>query len=161
MDDCIFSKTVFWETLFKYWCFNSIYNLNKSWINYTNINVSFCMYTLLHLKYHVFLITYQWNKHIHITLFVEKEKYSPKLHFLFFSTCFLFWQVNKKIRGKKNIRETVLIIYWKKKWQPTPVFLPGESHGQRRWAGYTVHGVAIVRCNSAAKPPPPLVSITT
>ena len=29
-----------------------------------------------------------------------------------------------------------------KAWQPTPVFLPGESHGQRSLVGYTVHGVA-------------------
>ena len=27
-------------------------------------------------------------------------------------------------------------IPWRRKWQPTPVFLPGESHGQRRLAGY-------------------------
>ena len=27
-------------------------------------------------------------------------------------------------------------------WQSTPVFLPGESHGQRSLAGYIVHGVA-------------------
>ena len=27
-------------------------------------------------------------------------------------------------------------IPWRKKWQPTPVFLPGESHGQRSLAGY-------------------------
>ena len=27
------------------------------------------------------------------------------------------------------------------KWQPTPVFLPGESHGQRPWWA-TVHGIA-------------------
>ena len=33
-------------------------------------------------------------------------------------------------------------IPWKRKWQPTPVFMPGESHGQRSLAGYTVHGVA-------------------
>ena len=26
--------------------------------------------------------------------------------------------------------------------QPTPVFLPGKSHGQRSLVGYTVHGVA-------------------
>ena len=26
---------------------------------------------------------------------------------------------------------------WKREWQPTPVFLPGESHGQRRLAGYS------------------------
>ena len=25
---------------------------------------------------------------------------------------------------------------WRRKWQPTPVFLPGESHGQRNLAGY-------------------------
>ena len=27
-------------------------------------------------------------------------------------------------------------ILWRKKWQPTPGFLPGESHGQRSLAGY-------------------------
>ena len=24
---------------------------------------------------------------------------------------------------------------WRRKWQPTPVFLPGESHGQRSLSG--------------------------
>ena len=28
------------------------------------------------------------------------------------------------------------------KWQPTPVFVPGESHGQTSLVGYTFHGVA-------------------
>ena len=32
-------------------------------------------------------------------------------------------------------------ILLKKAWQPTPVFLPGEFHGERSLAGYTVHGV--------------------
>ena len=27
-------------------------------------------------------------------------------------------------------------ILWKRKWQPTPVFLPGESYGQRSLVGY-------------------------
>ena len=31
-------------------------------------------------------------------------------------------------------------ILWKRKWQPTPVFLPGESHGQRSWWA-TVHEI--------------------
>ena len=26
---------------------------------------------------------------------------------------------------------------WRKKWQPTPVFLPGESHGRRSLVGYS------------------------
>ena len=32
-------------------------------------------------------------------------------------------------------------IPWRKKWQPTPVFLPGESHRQRGAWRATVHGV--------------------
>ena len=31
-------------------------------------------------------------------------------------------------------------IPWKRKWQPTPVFLPGKSHGQRSLAGYSAWG---------------------
>ena len=29
---------------------------------------------------------------------------------------------------------------WRRKWQPTPVCLPGESHGQRSLAGYSPRG---------------------
>ena len=28
-------------------------------------------------------------------------------------------------------------IPWRRKWQPTPVFLPGKSHGQRNLADYS------------------------
>ena len=28
------------------------------------------------------------------------------------------------------------MAYWRRKWQPTPVFLLGELHGQWSWAGY-------------------------
>ena len=31
-------------------------------------------------------------------------------------------------------------ILWRKAWQPTPVFLPEESHGQRSLAGYSPWG---------------------
>ena len=31
-------------------------------------------------------------------------------------------------------------IPWKRKWQPTPVFLPGKSHGQRGLVGYSPVG---------------------
>ena len=29
---------------------------------------------------------------------------------------------------------------WRREWQPSPVFLPGESHGQRSLAGYSPRG---------------------
>ena len=32
-------------------------------------------------------------------------------------------------------------MHWRRKWQPTPVFLPGESHGRKAWWA-AVHGVA-------------------
>ena len=31
-------------------------------------------------------------------------------------------------------------IPWRRKWQPTPVFLPGESHGERSLVGYSPRG---------------------
>ena len=31
-------------------------------------------------------------------------------------------------------------IPWRRAWQPTPVFLPGESHGQRNLSGYSPEG---------------------
>ena len=31
-------------------------------------------------------------------------------------------------------------IPWRKKWQSTPVFLPGKSHGQRCLEGYSSWG---------------------
>ena len=31
-------------------------------------------------------------------------------------------------------------IPWRRKWQPTPVFLPGKSHGRRSLAGYSPWG---------------------
>ena len=34
----------------------------------------------------------------------------------------------------------VVKIPWRSTWQPTPVFLPGESHGQRSLANYSPWG---------------------
>ena len=31
-------------------------------------------------------------------------------------------------------------IPWRREWQPTPVFLPGEFHRQRRLEGYSSWG---------------------
>ena len=32
-------------------------------------------------------------------------------------------------------------IPWRREWQRTPVFLPGESHGQRNLASYSLWGL--------------------
>ena len=41
---------------------------------------------------------------------------------------------------KTWVRSLVGKIPWSRKWQPTPVFLPGKSHGQRSLAGYNPWG---------------------
>ena len=40
---------------------------------------------------------------------------------------------NVRLRFHPWVRE----IPWRRKWQPTPVVLPGKSHGQRSLVGYS------------------------
>ena len=42
--------------------------------------------------------------------------------------------------GRLGFDPWVRKIPWRRKWQPTPVFLPGESHGQRSLEGYSPWG---------------------
>ena len=35
-----------------------------------------------------------------------------------------------------KVRSLGLKMPWRGKWQPTPIFLPGKSHGQRSLVGY-------------------------
>ena len=38
------------------------------------------------------------------------------------------------------VQEDPMKSSWRREWQPTPVFLPGESHGQRSLVGYSPWG---------------------
>ena len=39
--------------------------------------------------------------------------------------------------GRLRFDPWIRKIPWRREWQPTPVFLPGESHEQRNLAGYS------------------------
>ena len=39
-----------------------------------------------------------------------------------------------------DINEPLINSTWRRKWQPTPVFLPGKSHGLRILVGYSPWG---------------------
>ena len=43
---------------------------------------------------------------------------------------------HKRHRFDPRVRK----LPWRRAWQPTPVFLPGESHGQRSLVGYSPWG---------------------
>ena len=59
-----------------------------------------------------------------------------------------FWGLPRWLSGKESPCQSrrcrfdpwVRKISWRRKWQPTPVFLPGESPGQRSLAGYSPWG---------------------
>ena len=42
--------------------------------------------------------------------------------------------------GRPRFNPWVGKISWRRKWQPTPVFLPGKSHGRRNMVGYSPWG---------------------
>ena len=42
--------------------------------------------------------------------------------------------------GETGFDPWVRKIPWRKEWQPTPVLLPGESHGQESLGGYSPWG---------------------
>ena len=45
-----------------------------------------------------------------------------------------FTKINSKLITDLNVRYKIMKVLednWRRKWQPTPVFLPGESHGRR------------------------------
>ena len=53
--------------------------------------------------------------------------------------------VTQSVKNLPAVQETqVRFLGWedprRRKWQPTPVFLPGESHGQKILAGYSPWG---------------------
>jgi len=43
---------------------------------------------------------------------------------------------NPPTMQRRDFSPGVRKIPWRRAWQPTPVFLTGESHGQRRLMGY-------------------------
>jgi len=56
--------------------------------------------------------------------------------------------MTQQIKSQTAMQETqeirvdpwVRMIPWRRKWQPTLVFLPEKSHGQRSLAGYSPKG---------------------
>ena len=63
------------------------------------------------------------------------------------------WQTQKfQHAGEEHkLQQWKVTATWRRKWQLTPVFLPGKSHGQRSLAGYTPWGCKGVGHNLVTK----------
>ena len=51
-------------------------------------------------------------------------------------SAFFTVQLSHRASGVKNW----VLPLWRRKWQPTPVFLPGKSHGWKSLVGYSLWG---------------------
>ena len=60
----------------------------------------------------------------------------------YISTPLLFMALPQVALVVKNLPASACIVKapWRRAWQPIPVFLPGESHGQRSLVGYSPWG---------------------
>ena len=83
-------------------------------------------------------VGHDWSDVAHTCIVAQEgDKHNFEIYYLICSLCmcccihkskFIFLQ-SRKLNHILNL-----------KWQPTPVFLPGESHGQRSLVGYSPWG---------------------
>ena len=78
------------------------------------------------------------------SLSVFKVKEDSKNFFFYVTHVYWASLVAQSVKNLPAMQETQVRFLDQedplKKWQPTPVFLPGESQGQRRLAGYSSRG---------------------
>ena len=81
-----------------------------------------CMNVSLSLGVYFHWCQHQWKKkHLWASLVAQMVKSLPAY-------------------GRPGFHPWVRRIPWRREWQPTPVFLPGKSHGERSLEGYSLWG---------------------
>ena len=89
----------------------------------------------------------------HITIIlIRREKWNILCSMYQFKG-FSWWLSGKEpaCKCRSGFKSWVKKIPWRRKWQPTPVFLPGKSHGQRRLVGHSPWGRKRVGHNLVAE----------
>ena len=88
-----------------------------------------------------------------INWFIQQALLSPHYLPVSYKRASLVAQLVKNLPASRRPRfySWVRKIPWRKAWQPSPVFLPGESHGQRNQAGYSPWGHRVEHNNDQAQ----------
>ena len=63
--------------------------------------------------------------------------------YLFLASLLVGSHIPTLASGSENVEPSLSLstfMHWRRKWQPTPVFLPGESHGQKSLVGCSPWG---------------------
>ena len=79
----------------------------------------------------------------HVLAIVNSAAMNIGVHVSFWIMVFSGYMPRNRIAGSYGstifsffFKGTSILFSQRRKWQPTPVFLPGESHGQRSLVGY-------------------------
>ena len=78
-------------------------------------------------------ITSHWVLHILCIMWNGHKNSKFKNYWISITSVFLWVFFTQTVELK-------FYYHWRRKWQPTPVFLPRKSHGQRSLAGYSPWG---------------------
>ena len=111
-----------WENRKLCWCFFTSLEVDSrnltlfEWLSMFSKN-SCCKILAI-----IIILCESWYKRIHRSCFSGGSGREYACHF---RRC-----------GRHRFGPWIGRIPWRRKWQPTPVFLPGESHGQWRPVGY-------------------------
>ena len=88
--------------------------------------------------------------------FLKDSNIYIHIYIYIYLICILYWsilaQTIKNLPKVQQIRFNPWVgkTPWRGKWQHTPVFLPGKSHGQRSLVGYSPWGHKRVKCDWAS-----------
>ena len=111
-----------------------LYTIHKSYLlsahlcTYTQLATSFYQFNLLEI---IFMHTKSTEKSTYVLIYIYVSYTSSPMA--------------QTVKNLPEMQETqvhpwVGKIPWKRKWQPTRVFLPGESHGRRSLVGCSPQG---------------------
>ena len=62
--------------------------------------------------------------------------------------------------GRPRFEPCVMKIPWRRKWQPSPVFIPRTSHGPRSLVGYSPWGCSLTQLSDFSSPSSTFISCT-
>ena len=121
--------------------------LNKYVLIYLFLYLNFILKEKLHRNhgvpyaFHLIRLYVRVVKQYHSTVIIQTKKLAF-IQFNIIIVCILRgFPGGLVVKSPPRTQETwfrfpVRKIPWRRKWQPTPVCLPGESHGQRNLMGY-------------------------
>ena len=124
------------------WAWRGTFPFHINW-KFFNSHTVWLLYTILLIP----LGQMRWS------ILICAHNHHPITWRIYLLFCFLGGTSGKKKKKKPACQSRrhkrcgfnpwVRKILWRKKWQPTPVLLPGKSHGQRSLVGYSLWGCSV------------------